>query len=198
MVYGATTGNGVFVGTSIPQNARVLPEKLSLLLVQNFALFRRFQASLFARGARDKDALIPYEGWYEGHLDRLLSWANTTKTPLVVLAVPPHVLANPSDCESEVTDPAFCATSKEAYLKMTAAFSVRGIAWIDGLAVFQQSGQSAFFPASERDPDHPNPEGQKLLAEAVTLPVKTILDSLAPSTDTSQWRRHPPTRQAPQ
>ncbi|HNC95364.1 MAG TPA: SGNH/GDSL hydrolase family protein [Myxococcota bacterium] len=170
MLYGADNGDPVFIGTSVPSSAAFLPEPLTLVLLQHSALFRRLQGSVFAKKVDPAQARTPYPGWYERQLDRIVGWAQARDLPLVVLAMAPHVLANPERCPSLVPDPGFCTVNLASYRYMLDQLRRRNVTTVDGLAALQASGKDSFFLPSSQDYDHPNAEGHALYAQAL-LPV---------------------------
>ncbi len=85
LLYGAGTDDAVFVGTSVPASARILPDPIAVLLLRHSALFRRLQGSVYARNVDPAEAVHPFPGWYERQLDRIAGWAQRREVPLVVL-----------------------------------------------------------------------------------------------------------------
>ncbi len=185
MLYGADHGDPVFIGTSVPPSASVLPEPLTLVLLQHSALFRRLQGSVFSQKVDPAEARIPFPGWYERQLDRIVGWAQARDIPLVVLAMAPHVLANPERCPSLVPDPGFCTVNLASYRYMLDQLARREVAVVDGLAALQASGKESFFLPSPGDYDHPNAEGHALYAQAL-LPA--LRKHLPPSTGSGYER----------
>lgn len=180
MLYGADNGDSIFVGTSVPRSAQILPEPLALLLVQHSALFRRLQGTIYARNVDRSEALRPFPGWYERQIDRIAGWARNKEVPLLVLAIAPHILANADSCPQNVSDPGFCSANLASYRYMTGQFRDRELQWVDGLAAYQSSGKPSYFLPSSQDQDHPNAQGHRVLAEAFLPLLRQALSTDPP------------------
>lgn len=180
LLYGLQTGDPVFVGSRVPDGARLLPEPLALRLVRTSALFRRLQGAAYARAQR-KGLPGAKAEWYGEQLDRIRAWSKNTGVPVVALAIPPHVLARPDTCPRYVTDPSLCTSYLGQYQNMVAALERRGFTWVDGLAAFQASGQPHYHPPGRNDPDHPNADGHAVLATAAFPAVNAVLSGNEPT-----------------
>lgn len=172
---GAKSGLPVFVGSRIPPSAQFLPEALALPLVHHSAIFRAVQGAYFDQHVSVADAAEPYPGWYEERVDEIVNWTGEQGVKLVVLAMAPHVLADPETCRREEQSPGFCAQHEEAYRRFTRDFQERGLTWADGLAALQATGKPSFFTDHREDVDHPNAEGYAVFARTVLPAVQAAL-----------------------
>lgn len=85
-----------------------------------------------------------------------------------------------------------CEGAMVSWSRLTAALSAAGVPWVDGLAAYQASGQPAFFPRGQDDPDHPSPEGHAVLAEAVLPAVAAAVAAKTPVEEAVDARRRRP------
>lgn len=182
VLYGSQSGDPVFVGTRVPEGARLLPEKLALALLPHSALFRRLQGLAYVRSERNRKLPGSSTDWYGQQLDRIKAWSTRTGTPLVVLAISPHVLADPATCPSQVPDASLCEAGARQYQGMVTALERRGLGWVDGLSAFQASGKAHYHPPGRLDMDHPNAEGHAVLAAAV---LPSVIEALSASNVTN-------------
>jgi lysophospholipase L1-like esterase len=171
LMFGAHDAHPVFVGTSIPAPARMLPQGLSLWLVQHSAMFRQLQAAKLARVLANGFTPTGPERWYERQLDHLRDWAATTSTPVVVLALPDHTQAAPDNCTKVISEKD-CRDQAAAYQKITTALQTSGLHWVDGQALYAASGRPHFMGA-DRDTGHPTPAGHRALARGLIATVET-------------------------
>jgi len=183
LLYGQITGDPVFVGTDVPEQARLLPETLALFLVRNSALFRRTQGAAYARSERTAGPSSPRPGWYEAQVGRVAAWSAETNTPVVYLAIPPHVMANMATCPDQFPVPGLCDASAAQYQGVLDALTTRGVPFVDALPAFRASGQPHFHPPGRQDPDHPNAAGHAILTAAVAPAVRAALG--LPAADTA-------------
>jgi lysophospholipase L1-like esterase len=164
----------VYAGTEVPANAEIVDPRISSWLLRRSALFRRLEGAVEARvqakGGNQFDVR-----WYGKQVDRVLAWEKAHHVPVVVLAMAPHVLADPASCPANFPGKEMCDTSLDQFRKIGGALDERGVRWTDGLAALQASGRPHFHPADHRDPDHPNEDGHRLLAEAVRPAVAAAL-----------------------
>ena len=110
------------MGSIVPPSAQFLPEAIALPLVHHLALFRLLQATYFDRYVTMADAGEPYPGWYNRHVDKIVNWAEEHGAKLVVLAMAPHVLADPATCLREEQTPGYCKQHEDAYRRFTTVF----------------------------------------------------------------------------
>ena len=191
----------VFVGTSIPAEARIVPDAVGLPLVAHSALFRLLQGGVLARTQFTNH---PGMDWYDGWLGRIQRWADANDVPLLVLAMAPHILARPERCGDLGPDPYWCRSSEMYYGQITATLRQHGLQWIDGLAAFQeqsrQTGQESWFPPQLRDPDHPSAEGHALMARTIAPALAELIDRLPGHAWTpagTPGRQRPPRQRRP-
>lgn len=197
LLYGQQSGRPVFVGSDVPEQARILPESLALPLVHTSALFRAIQGAVYARSESRAGPRAARPGWYAEQVSKALTWSKDAGVPLVVLAIGPHALANLQTCPQQFPIAGLCEASAAQYQSMTADLSTLGIPWVDGLAAYQASGQPHFHPPGRLDPDHPNAAGHRVLAEAVLPSVRVALGvTVAPSTPEVTPNEPPPLRDA--
>lgn len=181
LLYGQDTGAPVFVGTDVPEQARVLPEPAALWLVRHSALFRRLQGAVYARSEHERGPPSGSPERYLAQVDRVAAWSRARSVPVVYFALPPHVMADMSTCGSQFPRPELCAMSAEQYRVIIEGLRGRAIAPVDGLAAFRASGQPHFHPPGGLDPDHPNAAGHRVLGRAVAPAVRAALDALGGS-----------------
>lgn len=176
MLYGQESGRPVFVGSSVPAGARILPEVAARFLLRRSALFRRLQGLVYARAAGEIDPREASEEFYARALDRMLAWSARASVPFLVLAIPPHVLADPDRCpESFGGDTHPCEVAADRHARLCAILAARGARWVDGLPALRASGEAAFHPEQEADPDHPGAAGHALLAGAIRAEVEGVI-----------------------
>ncbi len=172
LLYGQDTGAPVFVGTDVPEQARLLPEPISLWLARHSAFFRRLQGAAYSRSAREPMAA---PAWYGAQVDRVAAWSGAQGVPVVYFALPPHVMADMATCPSQFARPDLCAASSAQHATILAALRERSIGLVDALPALQASGQPHFHPPGRLDPDHPNAAGHKVLGRAVLPAVRAAL-----------------------
>ncbi|MDP2311963.1 MAG: SGNH/GDSL hydrolase family protein, partial [Pseudomonadota bacterium] len=175
LLYGLETGDPVFVGTDVPEQARILPEPVALFLVRHSALYRRLQGAAYARSERERGPYAATPERYAAQVDRVADWSEANATPVVFLAIPPHVMADMTTCPAQFPVPALCEASGVQYQAIVGALRARGVTWVDGLTAFQASGRPHFHPERNLDPDHPNAAGHKVLGTAALPIVRTAL-----------------------
>jgi lysophospholipase L1-like esterase len=173
--YGVGSRLPVFVGNLVPPSAQILPDPIAIPLVHHSAFFRIFQGAVFAYRIQSADAIQPYPGWYEHYLDQIVGWTSIHSVPMVVLAMAPHVLADPATCPRSEKIPGFCTANLKTYRHMTRTFADLQLTWVDGLSALQQGGQPSYFAKNLADVDHPNAVGHALLAAAVLPAVQHAL-----------------------
>ncbi len=197
LLYGQTTGDPVFVGTDVPEQARLLPEWLALPLVRHSALFRRLQGAEYARSERERGPGSARTGWYEAQVDRVAAWSTAHDVPVVFLAIAPHAMANMQTCPQQFPVPGLCEASGKQYRDIVSALEARKLPWVDGLTAFQASGQPHFHPTGRLDPDHPNAAGHAVLARAVLPAVRAALGVSAPLPAPTEATPAPTTQATP-
>ncbi len=176
LLYGQKSGDPVFVGSDIPPQARIAPERAALFLVRHSALFRRLQGAAYARSERMGGLRRASGGAYGAQVDRVMAWSMAHEVPVVFLAIPPHVMANMPTCPGEFPSAGLCDAAADQHRTVTDTLASRSATWVDALPSFQASGQPHFHPEGRRDPDHPNAAGHRVLAEAVLPAVRRALD----------------------
>ncbi len=175
LLYGQESGTPVFVGTDVPEQAKLLPEALALLLVHHSALFRAVQGGAYARSESRAGPRAARPGWYGEQVAKVTAWSRDTKVPVVVLAIGPHALSNMGTCPQQFPVAGLCEASAAQYASLTAELTAQAVAYVDGLAAFQASGRPHYHPPGRLDPDHPNAAGHRVLATAVLPAVRAVL-----------------------
>lgn len=173
LMFGAHDEHPVFVGTSIPEPARMLPEWISLLLVQRSAMFRQIQAAKLSRvlaGGHTPD--IP-ESWYTDQIAQLKRWSDQTGTAVLALGLPDHTQASPSRC-TEFISQKDCTDQAEGYARVVDALGRSGLSWVDGQRIYAASG-SPHFMGGDRDVGHPTPAGHRVIAQGLAPTVQAAL-----------------------
>ena len=175
LMFGAHDEHPVFVGTSIPEPARMMPEWISLLLVQHSAMFRQVQAAKLARVLSGGHTPEISPAWYPAQLASLKSWSDNTGIPVLAVALPDHTQAQPKQCTQYISEKD-CRDQKEAYARIQQAMSQSGLMWVDGQRIYASSGRPHFMGA-DRDTGHPTEEGHRVLAQGLSPIVKQALQS---------------------
>ncbi len=116
LMFGAHDEHPVFVGTNIPEPARMAPEWLSLWLVRHSAMFRSVQAAKLARVLSSGHTPVAPDGWYESQLSKLQHWSQSTNIPVMALALPDHTQAAPDRCEEFISEKD-CSDQRAAYAR---------------------------------------------------------------------------------
>ncbi len=175
LMFGAHDEHPVFVGTSVPTAARMLPEAMSLWLVRHSAWFRQVQAAKLARVLAGGITPDRPEGWYPRQPDSLRVWSERTSIPVLTLAIPDHTQASPSRCTEFIAEKD-CRDQEQAYARITAALTTAGLQWVDGQAIYAASGEPHFM-GDGRDTGHPTPEGHRVLARGLAPRVQAVLQN---------------------
>jgi lysophospholipase L1-like esterase len=175
LMFGAHDTHPVFVGTSIPSPARLLPEWLSLLLVHHSAMFRSVQAAKLARVLAGGHTPETPTNWYKAQLSELKTWSARTSTATLVLTIPDHTQAAPSRC-TEFLSAKDCEDQALAYARITADVSESGLSWVDGQHIYAQTGEPHFMGA-DRDAGHPTPAGHQVIAAGLVATVAAHLST---------------------
>ncbi len=172
LMFGAHDEHPVFVGTSIPEPARMLPEAISLWLVRNSAMFRQVQAAKLARVLAGGHTPEPPDGWYMRQLTELRAWSEETGIPVVVLALPDHTQANPATCTQFISEKD-CRDQQTSYQRITQALQSAGLTWVDGQQIYASSGKPHFM-GGDKDVGHPTPEGHRVLARGLLSTLQQL------------------------
>ena len=175
VLHSESLGQPIFVAPASPEMIRLGPPVLDAFLLRHSAAARRLQGARFTRALASQMDLPDPEGFFEDALGRILAWGQQEGVPIGILAIPPHVLSDPTTCPSLVTGPDQCAMFLARHAEITAAIAASGAPWVDLLPAFQASGRREFFPPGLQDPDHPSGEGQALIArEALGLAQRML------------------------
>lgn len=168
-------GLGVFyVATPIAPEVRFSP--WDDWLRPRSALFRWAQGR---RAARVLTAVGPAGDWefYQRWFLRLRAAAQ--EVPLVVLGIPPHVLADPDLARCSARLPAygrdFCEGNLEIVQSIADIADVLDVPFVDGVAAFRSEGEMDYYAGPSRDPAHPSAAGHVVLARALVEPVRRAL-----------------------
>ncbi len=172
-----TDGRPVWVGTG-PRDFRVFGPALDSSLHGVSALFRRFEGAAAARAIEARDDRQPLD-WerFGAWLDTLKATAAGAGVPLVVVLIPPHVLAQPdlAACNAAARmGPHFCEENVEVLARAAAMTDARGLSTVDGLAAYRAGGNVDLFGLPD-DPHHPSAEGHRRLAAALAPVVSPML-----------------------
>ena len=173
LLRGTVSNEPIFVGTDIPESGRILPLRPSLWLLHHSAIFRRLQGAYYLREVSHGGRFAYRGGWYRGQVQAMRDWALAHDVPLLVLAIPAHILADMSVCPSHFPQENRCQQLLTQFGRITAVLDDLEMPWVDGLAAFRATGQPHFIPVKPRgndgfkDLDHPNPAGHRVLAEAL-------------------------------
>ena len=173
LMFGAHDKHPVFVGTSIPEPARLLPEWLSLWLVQHSAMFRQVQAAKLARVLSGGHTPDIQPSWYTDQLAKLRAWSATSGVPVLAVALPDHTQAQPDSCTDYIAEKD-CQDQATAYQRIREAMRHSGLTWVDGQRIYANSGQPHFMGA-DRDTGHPTAEGHRVLALGLAPIVRPLL-----------------------
>ena len=173
LMFGAHDKHPVFVGTSIPEPARMLPEWISLYLVRHSAMFRQVQAAKLARVLSGGHTPQIAPSWFANQLSKLHTWSQRTGIPVLAVALPDHTQAQPESCTRYIAEKD-CNDQAAAYQRISTALSQSGLTWVDGQRIYAQSGQPHFMGA-DRDTGHPTSEGHRVLALGLAPIVRGLL-----------------------
>ena len=173
LMFGAHDEHPVFVGTSIPTAARMLPEGLSLWLVRRSAWFRQVQAAKLARVLAGGVTPDRPDGWYPRQLAQLKQWSDKTGIPVLALALPDHTQAAPERC-TEFIAQKDCRDQETSYARITAALQAAGLSWVDGQAIYAASGKPHFM-GGDKDTGHPTPEGHRVIARGLAPHITAVI-----------------------
>jgi hypothetical protein len=167
----------IYVGSTVPEYARRLPEPITLWLLARSALLRRVQADWYAQGVRGRQPTEPSLGWYQDQLERLVSWSESSGVPVLTLAVPDYTLGDLERCR-RTREEQLCSHGEREYARLTAALEASPLPWIDGQAAYATAkGLSLALPGNTHDLAHPNHHGQRALAQALAPAVRRALAS---------------------
>jgi lysophospholipase L1-like esterase len=155
VVVAAGSGDRVFLGTDVPEGASLLPSPLAAWLLPRSALFRRAQAAAWLRMTETNPAHPDHGEWYAAQVDRIEAWERSTGIPVLIAAIPPHVITGPCDRSD-------CATFREWHTTVTAMLAAHATHWVDTEPAWEGAGP--FYQPNSRDPDHPSAEGHTRLA----------------------------------
>jgi lysophospholipase L1-like esterase len=156
----------VFVAQDVPAAARILPDPVARWLLPRSALFRRIQGAAYARAIARGHAPPPDLAAYADAVDRMERWSASTRIPLLILAIPPHIITGPcADCDGP----------RAWFAAITGVLGTHAPDWIDGEAAWR--GKGPFYLPGSRDPDHPSAAGHALLADEVAPRAREILDA---------------------
>lgn len=171
-IVNAWSGDAVYVRQSVPAGAAILPARPGALLLRHSALFRKLQAARYARW-RDANG-SPDVAWLVDAVARMKRWSASSGIPVIALAIPPQALAG-SCPPSRTPGMWICDAGRSWYDTLTRSLAMHGPPWVDGLEAWE--GRGPLTLPGTTDPDHPNVEGHRLLAERVALAVRPLLDA---------------------
>ena len=106
----------------------------------------------------------------------MLAWSEETGVPIMALALPPHVLADPEHCTAAAGAAWSCELMAERHQALLDTLTASGMETHDLLPNLQQSGQPSFFIENRKlDQDHPNRAGQVNFAKGALPLVQETL-----------------------
>lgn len=167
LVVAGTSGDQVYVSEEVPEGARLLPDVLARPLLHRSALFRRAQAVWYARRFDEIQEAEGPDVWYPREVKRAEAWSKASGIPLLIVALPPHVIAG------TCTDPRVCNPARNMWETLLAALEASGVPYVDAWEAWD--GKGPFDLPNVVDPDHPNDEGHRLLAEWIAPHVAARL-----------------------
>ena len=169
LLHGQKSGDPIYVGSEIPEEIRILPESWAMTLRKHSALYRGWLGTRYSRwasGQRRQDRDDPE--FYARHLGALQTWASNTDIPLLVVAIPSHVLSDMEACPQSFSgDVGPCNVALSRHEQIVDLLKESDVNHLDLLPVFQSSGHDHFHPESRNDPDHPNAVGHRLIATSL-------------------------------
>jgi lysophospholipase L1-like esterase len=166
-VVASGSGDHVFVGTEVPHGAELVPGWLSTLLLPRSALFRHLQAAAYLR-MMDGGTAPPLDAaWYVTQVERIEAWSASRRIPVLMVAIPPHILAGPCTAGD------FCERGAVWHGVVVDALRAHATHWIDALGAW--AGRGPFYLPGRTDPDHPNADGHALLARLVAPAAAALL-----------------------
>lgn len=171
VVYDAADGAPRWVASDPPPGVEPLPPPASRWLIPQSALYRVYLAHRYARSEVAHHHEPGGRDWYRAQVARLASWSRRKGTPVVVLAIPPHVLSGP--CDRSLP----CATLAGWYDTVRGVLAEQALPWVDGLAALEGGGP--YYRAGSLDVDHPDVNAHRRLAVAVRGAVETALEDSA-------------------
>ncbi len=169
-------GAPLFTAPQVPDPVRLLPRPLSDLAIRHSAAWRRLQGSRYIRMAADKvdgetgPGLSEVLAQLESDLmpraaADLRDWSEDSGVPVLALALPPHVLADPTGCTTRPGDTWSCERLAQRHALLVEHLDNSGLPTTDILPTLQASGLVEAFLTPERvDVDHPNASGQQVFA----------------------------------
>ena len=162
VMYSLGLSSPIFTAPQVPDPMRLLPRPLSDLAIRHSATWRRVQGSRAVRILQERDQVKPYEqGLLAKGAAEMLAWSEETGVPLMAVALPPHVLADPERCKAAAGAAWSCELMAQRHEALLSTLAASGMETHDLLPNLQQSGQASFFMESHKlDPDHPNRAGQ--------------------------------------
>ncbi len=160
----------VYVDAEPPPKGAVLPVGAARWLLARSALFRRVQAVTWVR-AGEGEAFDTSR--VAMALARVRAWSERTGTPVVGVALTPHVLADAAACERTLG--AGCARAREDLGHVEEAVGASGLVWVSTRDAVMNGGKADFPTRAPEDADHPGPGTHVLYAEVVAPVVAEML-----------------------
>jgi len=192
----------VFIAPSAPPDIQLLPAPLSQALLSHSAVWRRV---LGGRVARLEGKRAPPGGSEErtrlaGGVTRVLTWSAETGLPVLVVALPPHVLADPAGCQSPPAAYWSCDALEDRQAMLHEVLAAQDADVVDPLPALRALGTGPWpLPQRPDDPDHPGAAGHDALTRVVLPEVQARLGLPVVSTEsleatTPEVKRKPPKR----
>lgn len=163
MIFGARDGRPRWVAPDPPLAGVGLPPAVARWLIPRSTAFRLVLPALFVRSEAANRLQPRGAPWLAAQVTRLRAWSQRTHTPVVVLLLPPHVLASP--CQTAGP----CRVLAEWHESVRGVVATSGLPWVDALDGIR--GKGPFFREGSLDPDHPNAAAHHLFAESVAPAV---------------------------
>jgi len=190
----------VFIAASAPPDLRLLPAPISDALVAHSATWRRFLGGRVARmegqrarpgGAEERDRL-------DAGVGRIMAWSAETTQPLLVVALPPHVLADPAGCQAPPDTYWTCDTLDDRQAILHEVLAAHGADVVDPLPALRALGTGPWpLPKRPDDPDHPAPAGHDALTRIILPEVQArlglpVVSAASLEATTTEVKRKPP------
>ena len=160
----------VYVDSEPPSQGAVLPVGPARWLLARSALFRRVQAVSWMRAGEGESFDSSRVAMA---LARVRAWSERTGTPVVGIALAPHVLTDAAVCERTLG--AGCARAREDLRNVEQALGASGLVWVSTRDAVMERGKVDFPKRAPEDADHPGPATHVLYAEVVAPVAAEIL-----------------------
>jgi hypothetical protein len=142
------------------------------------ALFRYAEGQVLAHWYEEKELPLDWN-YFHDVAPRVLADCKGAGVPLVVYALPPHVVSLGGRCDERARQgPGWCGQSVQGLATAEAWFRNEGLDVVDGVAAYRVGGP-ADLTGYQDDVSHPGEAGQARLAAAMIEPVARALRARA-------------------